>query len=134
MSAAPPRATGLDLESKTTSGSGSAVVPLLSRSDHLRRKVAVKDVVQRTFDWFGVEYEFARRHGDLYKALDVAIVVVDLQRSAYDRSYYVNIGFSLTAIRKDAFPRLDLCDITCRPDRSNGDTQSLHTLMRFENE
>jgi Domain of unknown function (DUF4304) len=71
-----------------------------------------RDIVQQAFDWLGQEHGFVRRSGDLFKESDQVIAVLDLQRSDYARSYYINVGFVLRGLHPDAVARFGLCDIT----------------------
>ena len=92
-----------------------------------------RDPVQRAFDWLGQEHGFVRRSGDLFKESDEVIAILDLQRSDYARSYYINVGFALRALHPDGVVKFGLSDVRIRADALIGASDRLQQLLDLEN-
>lgn len=91
-----------------------------------------RDVVQRAFDWLGRNQGFTRRSGDLFKHSDQVVALLDLQRSDYGRSYYINVGFALNQLHGGAVDKFGLCDIRLRAEALIGDADELLRLLDLE--
>lgn len=92
-----------------------------------------RDVVQRAFDWFGREHGFTRRSGDLFKQSEEVVAVLDLQRSDYGRSYYINVGFTLNQLHGGPVSKFGLCDIRLRAEALIDDGEDLPRHLDLEN-
>jgi hypothetical protein len=92
-----------------------------------------RDAVQRAYDWFGQEYGFVRRSGDLFKESDQVIAALDLQRSEYAHSYYINVGFALRELHSASVAKFGLCDIRIRADALIGKAERLGQLLDLTN-
>jgi hypothetical protein len=74
------------------------------------------------FDKFAAGAGFVKKSGSWYRASDEVITVLNLQKSQYGLSCYVNIAFCLRALGAETFPQEQKCHIRFRleillPDR-----------------
>jgi len=73
-----------------------------------------RNVVQRAFDCFGQEAGFEKHSGSWYRRTDEVILVLNLQKSQYSPSYYLNQGFWLRVLGDERFPKEEKCHIRVR--------------------
>lgn len=67
--------------------------------------MADRNVVQRTFDKFGVDSGMTKQSGTWYRTTDEVIEATNLQKSQYGPTYYVNVGWWLRALGEVKFPK-----------------------------
>jgi hypothetical protein len=94
---------------------------------------ADRDEVQREFDAFGAAGGMLKQSGSWYRASDEVITVLNLQKSQYSLSYYVNVGFWLRALGAEKYPKENKCHIRLRletllPDRE----EEIRALLDLE--
>ncbi|MBP5494327.1 MAG: DUF4304 domain-containing protein [Lachnospiraceae bacterium] len=89
-----------------------------------------KKIVQETTSKYGFKY-FKKNY---YYELDNVIIVINLQKSNYDNSYYINYGFCVKDIHDNLqYPKCYECDITSRfVDTENKGEYQLDTLNPVE--
>lgn len=59
--------------------------------------------------------DFKKRGSNYYRIFPDVICVVDLQRSYFNKSYYINIGYCIVALHPEVhFPKCSECDIRSR--------------------
>jgi len=76
-----------------------------------------RNVVQRTFDEFGKAAFGSKKAGSWYRRSDETIVVLNLQKSNYGLSYYVNAAIWLLAAGPAQSPKPSQCHIQTRLER-----------------
>src|SRR5258708_17263146 len=64
-----------------------------------------RNVIQQTLDAFGTRAEMLKKSGTWYRSTDEVIKAVNLQKSQYGPSYYVNAGWSLRSLGDVKFPK-----------------------------
>ncbi len=64
-----------------------------------------RNVIQQTLDAFGTRAEMLKKSGTWYRSTDEVIQAVNLQKSQYGPSYYVNAGWSLRSLGDVKFPK-----------------------------
>jgi hypothetical protein len=72
------------------------------------------DAVKRSFFAWGRGHGFARRSHELSWPPGETTVMLELQRSDYSRSYYVNIGIAIADLHEAPVTRFGLADIDLR--------------------
>lgn len=87
-----------------------------------------KKVIQECITKYGFKYY----RENFYYELDNVIIVINLQKSNFDNSYYINYGFCMKDIHDGLqYPKCNAkeCDITCRfVDTTNKGNYQLDTL------
>ena len=78
--------------------------------------LSARDVVQATFDEFGRSAGYARKASSWYRRSAETILVVNLQRSQYGPSYYVNVALWLLALGPGEAPKEHDCHVRTRLD------------------
>lgn len=73
-----------------------------------------RNVIQTGVDDFAKSAGYAKRNGSWYRRTNDTISVLDLQKSQYGRSYYLNIAIWLLPIEEAAFPEEQQCHIRTR--------------------
>lgn len=76
-----------------------------------------RNIVQRAFDDFGTEAGLVKRSGSWYANNPETILVINLQKSQYGDSYYINVGLWLNALETQEFPKEHHCHIRTRLTR-----------------
>jgi hypothetical protein len=76
-----------------------------------------RNVVQTTFDEFGKSSFGAKKSGSWYRRSEETIVVLNLQKSNYGPSYYVNVAIWLLAAGAADAPKPSHCHVQTRLDR-----------------
>jgi hypothetical protein len=66
---------------------------------------AERDEVRDEFDAFGKAAGMTKHSGSWYRISDDMITVLNLQKSQYSLSYYVNVGWWLRALGDAKFPK-----------------------------
>lgn len=66
---------------------------------------AERNEVQVEFDAFGKAAGMTKQSGSWYRASDEVITVLNLQKSQYSLSYYINVGWWLRALGDAKFPK-----------------------------
>lgn len=73
--------------------------------------VEFKKIVQEITSKYGFKY----CNKNYYYELSDLIVVIGLQKSNYENSFYINFGFCIKEIHNEIqYPKSNECDITCR--------------------
>jgi hypothetical protein len=67
--------------------------------------MAERNVIQQTFDTFGKSAEMLKQSGTWYRNTDDVIQAMNLQKSQYGPSYYVNLGWWLRSLGDAKFPK-----------------------------
>jgi|SRR6266511_5276601 len=67
--------------------------------------MAERNVVQQAFDEFGKDGGMLKHSGTWYRTGDWVTQAINLQKSQYGPSYYINIGWWLRALGGDKFPK-----------------------------
>ena len=80
------------------------------------------------------KYGFMYCKKNYYCETDDMIVVVNLQKSNYNNSYYINYGFFVKEIHNELqYPRLNECDVTGRfINKTSKDTYQLDIINADE--
>lgn len=83
--------------------------------------------------------EITSRHGfvyhnkNFYYEMSDFFIVIGLQKSNYDNSYYINFGFFLKEMHKDIqYPKSNECDIVCRFLNGKGNDAYQIELQKHE--
>jgi len=101
------------------------------------------DAVKRIFFGWGREHGFARRSNELARPPGETTVMLELQRSDYSRSYYVNIGIAITDLHEAPVTHFGLADIDLRvgsldssrdPELLQASHKELRELLDMEND
>lgn len=79
--------------------------------------MSVRNVVQSTFDEFGKASGGAKKSGSWYVRSAETIVVLNLQKSQYAASYYVNVAVWLLAAGPADAPKPSECHVQTRLER-----------------
>jgi len=66
-----------------------------------------QNVIQQTFDAFATSAGMLKHSGTWYRSTDNVIQAVNLQKSQYGPSYYINIGWWLRSLGDVKFPKDD---------------------------
>src|SRR5258708_22479975 len=64
-----------------------------------------RNVIQQTLEACGAGAEMSKKAGTWYRSTDEVIQAVNLQKSQYGPSYYVNAGWSLRSLGDVKFPK-----------------------------
>ena len=92
-----------------------------------------KSVIHEEIDRFGVSAGLKKKSGRWYRHCEDVIVVVDLQKSYWGNSYYVNMGFFLRALGEKLFPLGRECPISVRLESLGQDQQSrIEKILNLE--
>lgn len=87
--------------------------------DNLEFKKIVQDVTSK--------YGFKYLKKNYYLELADLIIVIGIQKSNYENSFYINFGFCVKEIHNDIqYPKNNECDITCR--FLNGPSKGIYQL------
>jgi Domain of unknown function (DUF4304) len=78
------------------------------------RLMSTRDIVQQTFDEFAKSVGGIKESGSWYVSSQESIAVLNLQKSQYATSYYVNVSFWLRAVGTDDAPKPSRCQIQTR--------------------
>lgn len=62
-----------------------------------------------------------KHSGSWYRVANEVTAVVNLQKSQYGPSYYINVGFWISAVEPARFPRSEQCHVSFRIERLMGD-------------
>jgi hypothetical protein len=92
--------------------------------------VTTRSPIHEALDRFGRDLGLEKKSGAWYRLCEEVIAVVDLQKSQYGASYYVNLGFWLRALGEERYPKGARCHIAVRlenlaPDERQGITRLL---------
>jgi len=95
---------------------------------------AERNEVQVEFDAFGKAAGMTKHSGSWYRTSDHVITVLNLQKSQYSLSYYVNVGWWLRALGDAKFPKEQELHVRIRldallPDRAE-EVETLLDLKR----
>jgi hypothetical protein len=86
-------------------------------SQNVRHALSERNVVQTSFDEFGKASFGAKKSGSWYRRSDETIVVLNLQKSNYGPSYYVNVAIWLLAAGPADAPKPSHCHVQTRLER-----------------
>lgn len=73
-----------------------------------------RNAVHRAFDAFGKGMGMEKKSGSWYHRGEDVVGVVNLQKSQYSLSYYVNVGFWMTDLGEERYPKCDACHVSMR--------------------
>lgn len=93
-----------------------------------------RNVIRTTFDEFGKAACCTKKAGSWYRRSDETIVVLNLQKSNYATSYYVNVAVWLLGLGEIDAPKENKCHIRTRLDDlvPPGDEGRLTELLDLE--
>lgn len=95
--------------------------------------MAERNEIQQAFDAFGKSAGMVKHSGSWYRTGGEVIPVVNLQKSQYGPSYYINVGFWLQAVEEAKFPPDRLCHILIRLDSLLADREEdVKALLDFD--
>jgi Domain of unknown function (DUF4304) len=83
------------------------------------------------FDW-GRENGFTRRSRQLSRPPGETSAMLELQRSDYSHSYYINVGFAISELHGAPVTLIGLADILVRAGRLIDGNDDLRTLLNLE--
>lgn len=86
-------------------------------SRDIRQAMSERNVIQTTFDAFGKAAGGSKKSGSWYVRSPETIAVINLQKSQYAVSYYVNVGLWLLAAGPADAPKPSHCHIQTRLGR-----------------
>jgi hypothetical protein len=73
--------------------------------------VAERNAIQRAIDEFAQAGGMVKQSGSWYLTRDEVTVLVNLQKSQYSSSYYLNVGFWFAALAENRFPKEQECHV-----------------------
>lgn len=76
--------------------------------------MSVRNVVQQAVDGWGKASGFEKRSGSWYRTSEEVISVLNLQKSQYGPSYYLNQAFWLRELGDERYPKENKCHIRLR--------------------
>src|SRR3977135_1768112 len=77
---------------------------------------AERNEVQAEFDAFGKAAGMTKHSGNWYRTSGDVVTVMNLQKSLYSLSYYVNVGWWLRALGDAKFPKENQLHVRIRLD------------------
>lgn len=97
--------------------------------------MAERNAVKDEFHTFVVESGMSKHGGSWYRPSDSVIAVLNLQKSQYSLSYYVNLAFWLRALGDTQFPPENKCHVRMRMDQIIPDrSREISSLLDLTNE
>src|SRR5690606_32295526 len=81
------------------------------------RGVSDRDEVQQLIDGFARSHGYSKRSGSWFRRQDETIAVLDLQRSDFAHTYYVNVALWLLPLGDVRAPQEHTCHVRTRADR-----------------
>jgi hypothetical protein len=87
-----------------------------------------RNVVQVTFDEFGKSLGASKKSGSWYRRGTDTIFVLNLQKSQYGASYYLNLGLWFLAVSDIAAPKSASCHVVNRLGRLAPESNDLLDL------
>jgi hypothetical protein len=112
--------------------------------------MAGRNEIKQAFDAFGQHRGMTKHSGSWYRNGPDVITVLNLQKSQYGPSYYINVGFWITALGEELYPMEHRCHVRLRlemllPDKATelagllslepvvpGRTQQLNAILGDE--
>jgi len=89
-------------------------------------------IVQATVDRVAKDAGMVKRSGSWYARGDETILVLNLQKSNYSASYYLNVAVWLLAVESADFPKENKCHIRTRMTQLVDDPGYLDRLLDVE--
>jgi hypothetical protein len=94
-----------------------------------------RNEIQREFDAFGQALGMSKHSGSWYRTRDDVTTVLNLQKSDYGPSYYINIAFWLRALGESRFPKDRECHLRIRLEHLVSDRRAeLAELLDLKSE
>jgi hypothetical protein len=88
---------------------------------------------QHAFDDFARSAGFEKKNGAWYRHGNEVISVLDLQKSQFGRTYYINVAWWLMALGEEKYPKPQRCHIVTRIDSLfPGEQEHLERLLDLE--
>ncbi|WP_284750823.1 DUF4304 domain-containing protein [Arthrobacter sp. efr-133-R2A-120] len=88
--------------------------------------MSMRNIIQTTFDEFGKSLGGSKKSGSWYVTGPDAIAVLNLQKSQYGPSYYVNVGLWFLGVGPVISPKPTQCHVQSRLEVLLPETQRRH--------
>lgn len=91
----------------------------------------MKTIVSRTVDSSLKANNFIKKSGSWYREVDESVMVVNLQKSNYGNTFYINLGVWFKRFGQSQFPKEQQCHIRIRLSSLTG--EELDNALNLEN-